>query len=256
MKRIILQKPVKLLILLAGFFITNALIAEFIGVKIFAFEETFGISPFNWNLFGHQGSLMLSAGVLIWPVVFISTDVINEYFGKRVVKILSYLTAGLIFYAFLVIIGSIYLAPAGFWIGDFADQGVPDMQKAYATIFGQGSWIIVASLLAFLIGQLLDAMIFERLRRATGDKKVWLRATGSTLISQFFDSFIVLYVAFVLGPPQWEMSLFLAVGTVNYSYKFMVAILMTPLIYLTHGLIDKYLGEKLSKKLRKQALGN
>ena len=128
------------------------------------------------------------------------------------------------------------------------------MQKAYATIFGQGSWIIVASLLAFLIGQLLDAMIFERLRRATGDKKVWLRATGSTLISQFFDSFVVLYVAFVLGPPQWEMSLFLAVGTVNYSYKFMVAILMTPLIYLTHGLIDKYLGEKLSKKLRKEAL--
>ncbi len=254
MKRLILKKPVKLLVLLAGFFVTNALIAEFIGVKVFAFEDTIGINSLDWNLFGHQGSLMLSAGVLIWPVVFISTDIINEYFGKKVVKILSYLTAGLIGYAFLIVIGSIYLAPADFWIGDFADQGVPDMQKAYATIFGQGSWIIVASLLAFLIGQVLDAMVFEKLRKATGEKKIWLRATGSTLISQFFDSFIVLYVAFVLGPPQWETSLFLAVGTVNYSYKFIVAILLTPLIYLTRRLIDNYLGDKLSKKLRKEAL--
>ncbi len=254
MKRIILQKPVKLLILLAGFFITNALIAEFIGVKIFAFEKTLGISPFNWNLFGHQGSLMLSAGVLIWPVVFISTDIINEYFGKKVVKMLSYLTAALILYGFLVIVGSIYLVPADFWIADFKDQGVPNMQTAYATIFGQGSWIIVASILAFIVGQLLDALVFEKLRLATGDKKIWLRATGSTLISQFFDSFIVLYVAFVLGPPQWDLSLFFAVGTVNYSYKFVVAILLTPFIYLTRNIIDKYLGDKLSKKLKKEAL--
>jgi len=98
MNRIVLQKPVKLLLLLAGFFITNALIAEFIGIKVFAFEATLGIDDFNWNLFGHQGSLMLSAGVLIWPIVFISTDIINEYFGKKIVKVLSYVTAGLIFY--------------------------------------------------------------------------------------------------------------------------------------------------------------
>jgi len=197
---------------------------------------------------------MLSAGVLIWPVVFISTDIINEYFGKRVVKILSYLTAGLILYGFMVIVGSIYLVPADFWLEDFKDQGVPNMQTAYATIFGQGSWIIVASILAFLVGQLLDAMVFEKLRIATGDSKIWLRATGSTLISQFFDSFIVLYIAFVLGPPQWDMSLFFAVGTVNYSYKFIVAILMTPLIYLSRRIIDNYLGDKLSKKLKKEAL--
>jgi len=254
MKRIILQKPVKLLVILAGFFITNALIAEFIGVKIFAFEKTLGINPLNWNLFGHQGSLMLSAGVLIWPVVFISTDIINEYFGKKVVKMLSYLTALLILYGFIVIVGSIYLVPADFWVEDFKDQGVPNMQSAYATIFGQGSWIIVGSILAFLVGQLLDAMVFEKLRKATGDQKIWLRATGSTLISQFFDSFIVLYIAFVLGPPQWEISLFLAVGTVNYSYKFIVAILLTPFIYLMRRIIDNYLGDKLSKKLKKEAV--
>ncbi len=241
--------------MLAGFFMTNALIAEFIGIKIFAFEATLGMNALNWNLFGHQGSLMLSAGVLIWPVVFISTDIINEYFGKKVVKLLSYLTAGLIFYAFLIIIGSIYLVPADFWVEDFAKQGVPDMQKAYATIFGQGSWIIVASILAFLVGQVLDALVFEKFRRLTGEKKIWLRATGSTLFSQFFDSFIVLYVAFVLGPPQWEMSLFLAVGTVNYTYKLVVAILLTPLIYLFRKIIDHYLGIELSGKLKREAVG-
>jgi len=197
---------------------------------------------------------MLSAGVLIWPIVFISTDIINEYFGKKIVKVLSYVTAGLIFYGFMVIIGSIYLVPADFWVGDFTEQGVPDMQKAYAIIFGQGAWIIVASILAFLIGQVLDALIFEKLRRATGDRKIWLRATGSTVVSQFFDSFIVLYVAFVLGPPQWEMSLFLAVGTVNYAYKFMVAVLLTPIIYLTRRVIDNYLGVTLSEKLKREAI--
>ena len=243
-----------MLLVLSGFFITNALVAEFIGIKIFAFEATLGMEAFNWNLFGHQGSLMLSAGVLIWPVVFISTDIINEYFGKRVVKILSYLTSGLIFYAFVVIISSIYLVPADFWVEDFTSQGVPDMQKAYATIFGQGAWIIVASILAFLIGQILDALIFEKFRRFTGEKKIWLRATGSTVVSQFFDSFIVLYVAFVLGPPQWEISLFLAVGTVNYTYKFLVAILLTPLIYLFRKIIDNYLGIELSDQLKKEAL--
>jgi len=100
----------------------------------------------------------------------------------------------------------------------------------------------------------LDALIFEKLRRATGDRKIWLRATGSTVVSQFFDSFIVLYVAFVLGPPQWEMSLFLAVGTVNYAYKFMVAVLLTPIIYLTRRVIDNYLGVTLSEKLKREAI--
>jgi len=254
MNTIIQKKSVRLFLLLAGFFITNALIAEFIGVKIFAFEPTVGLEPFNWNLFGHQSSLMLSAGVLLWPVVFISTDIINEYYGKRAVKLLSYLTAGLISYAFLMVISSIYLVPADFWVTDYMDRGVPDMQAAFTQIFGQGAWIIVASLLAFLVGQLIDAYIFERLRKWSGDKKIWLRATGSTLVSQFFDSFIVLYVAFVLGPPQWEVSLFLAVGVVNYSYKFIVAILLTPVIYLARYLIEKYLGKTVAEQLKREAI--
>lgn len=254
MKFLLHKKEIRLFLILGGFFITNALIAEFIGVKIFALEETLGISPFNWNLFGHEGSLMLSAGVLLWPVVFIMTDIINEYYGKRGVKLLSYLTAGLIFYAFIMVISAIYLSPADWWVGSYQEKGVPDMQAAFGQVFGQGNWIIVGSLIAFLLGQVVDAIIFERLRKWTGEKKVWLRATGSTLVSQFIDSFVVLYIAFVLGPPQWEISLFLAVGLVNYSYKFLVAVVLTPVIYLGHEMIDRYLGKELAAKMKRRAV--
>lgn len=247
------DRPTTLFIVLGGFFVCNALIAEFLGVKIFALETTLGLAPLDWNLFGQSGSLSFTAGVLLWPVVFIMTDIINEYYGRRGVKLLSYLTVGLILYAFGFAYLSIGLAPADWWVGIQSGQGVPDMQAAFSAIFGQGMWIIVGSVVAFLIGQIVDVTVFHRIRRLTGGRHVWARATGSTLISQFIDSFVVLYVAFVLGPQQWPMELFLAVGTVNYVYKFIVAIALTPLIYLGRALIDRYLGDELSRTLRERA---
>lgn len=247
------DKSTRLFIILGGFFIANAIIAEFIGVKIFAFEETFGLESFNWDLFGQVGSLNFTAGVLLWPVVFIMTDIINEYFGKRGIKMLSYLAVGLISYSFLMVYAAIALAPASWWIGVNAENGVPNMQDAFASIFGQGMWIIVGSLVAFLIGQVTDVLVFHRIKRLTGEKYVWLRATGSTLISQFIDSFVVLYIAFVIGPQHWEISLFLAVGTVNYVYKFIMAIVLTPVIYAAHFAIDKYLGVEKAAELKQYA---
>jgi uncharacterized integral membrane protein (TIGR00697 family) len=253
MKNLLSNKAVRLFIVLSGFFVTNALVAELIGVKIFALEPTLGFNPFEWNLFGQSGSLNLTAGVLLWPVVFIMTDLINEYFGKRAVRILSYLTAGLITYAFVMVFFSIWLVPASWWVKVYENEGVPDMQAAFSQVFGQGLWIIGGSLVAFLVGQIIDAAIFHRLRIFTGEEKLWLRATGSTLVSQFIDSYIVLYIAFVIGPQQWPISLFLAVGTVNYAYKFLVAVVLTPVIYLIHSLIDRYLGKDLSLELRTEA---
>lgn len=248
------NRPTILFIILAAFFLTNAIIAEFIGVKIFAVESTLGVPNLEWNLFGQTGSLSLSAGVLLWPVVFIMTDLINEYYGQKGVKMLSYIAVGMISYAFIMIYGSIHLVPAGFWIGSLSEQGVPNMQTAFAAIFGQGAWIIVASIIAFLVGQVLDAIIFHRLRKFTNGGKVWLRATGSTIFSQFIDSYLVLYIAFVLGPQQWGMDLFLAIGTVNYLYKFLVAILLTPIIYLGHHWIDRFLGKELAEEMKRKAV--
>jgi uncharacterized integral membrane protein (TIGR00697 family) len=236
------EKSGRLFTVLAGFFLTNALIAEFVGIKIFALEPTLGISPLNWQLFGQQGTLNFTAGVLLWPFVFVMTDVINEYFGRRGVRFISWLAAALIGYAFLFAYAAIAITPADWWLTSYAAQGIPDAQAAFAGIFGQGLWVIGGSLTAFVIGQLIDVAIYHRVRRITGEGKIWLRATGSTVVSQFIDSFVVLYIAFVLGPQHWPLAQFLAVGSVNYAYKFCVALLMTPMIYLAHALIDRYLG--------------
>ena len=252
----ILDRPTRLFVILGAFFVCNALIAEFIGVKIFALEDTLGLAPFGWTLFGQSGSLSFTAGVLLWPVVFIMTDIINEYYGRRGVRFLSYLTVGLILYAFGFAYLAIGLAPASWWVGIQAGQGVPDMQAAFGAIFGQGLWIIGGSVVAFLVGQIVDVTIFHHIRRVTGGRYVWARATGSTLVSQLIDSFVVLYVAFVLGPQKWSIDLFLAVGTVNYAYKFVVAIALTPLIYLGRHLIDRYLGPDLSRAMTERAAGD
>lgn len=248
-----LNRSSRLFAVLAAFFACNTLMAEFIGVKIFALEDTLGLSAFNWELFGQKGSLNFTAGVLLWPVVFIFTDVINEYFGRRGVRMISYLTVALILYAFLFAYLAIGLAPASWWVGVGAKEGVPDMQAAFASTFGQGLWTIGGSVVAFLIGQLIDITVFQKIRACTGERHIWLRATGSTAISQFVDSYVVLYIAFVIGPQQWPTSLFLAVGTVNYLYKISAAIALIPLIYLVRRLIQAYLGKKEAAALEASA---
>ena len=238
---IVASREARLFIALAGLFVTNAIIAEFVGVKIFALEDTLGIAPFDWRLFGRSGSLSFTAGVMLWPVVFIMTDVINEHFGVRGVRLISWLAVALIVYAFLFAYVAIGLAPASWWVTVGAERGVPDMQAAFANIFGQGLWTIGGSVTAFLVGQLVDVAIFHRIRALTGERWVWLRATGSTAVSQLIDSFIVLYIAFVIGPQHWPVPLFLAVGTVNYCYKMAMAILLIPLLYLGRRMIRAYL---------------
>lgn len=265
MKDILTHKANRLFILLGGFFIANALIAEFIGVKIFSLERTLGIAPFALEIFGMGPfSFNLTTGVLLWPVVFIMTDVINEYFGRKGVRWLSFLAVGLISYAFLMFFIGIRLTPADFWptshlaavTDPVARQSmgaqVGDYNAAFSLVFGQGLWIIIGSLVAFLIGQFVDVFVFHKIKRWTGEKGVWLRATGSTLISQFIDSFVVLFIAFYIGA-DWSIALVLAIGVVNYIYKFTMAIVLTPIIYLAHYLIDAYLGEDLAHEMKMQA---
>lgn len=249
-RHVVDSRATRLFVVLACFLIGDAIIAEFVGVKIFALEKTLDIDEFNWNLFGQQGSLSFTAGVLLWPIVFVVTDIINEYFGPRGVRFVSFLAVGLIAYAFLAAYLAITLAPAEWWVGVNAERGVPNMQAAFANVFGQGMWTIVGSITAFLVGQLIDVTVFHAIRRRTGERFVWARATGSTLVSQGFDSFIVLYIAFVLGPQKWSIELFLAVGTVNYAYKALMALLMTPVIYLTRRLIRNYLGTEGARALQ------
>lgn len=205
-------------VILAGIFITNAVTAELIGGKLIQ------IGPF-----------VMSIGILPWPVVFITTDLINEYFGKQGVKKLSYITACLIAYAFVILFLAINIPAA---------KGIsPVNNEQFTAVFGQSMWIIVGSIIAFLVSQLIDVTVFSFFKKKTGDKMIWLRTTGSTIISQLFDSFIVLGIAFWL-PGKINSQTFLSSALTGYTFKLVTAIALTPLIYLGHHLIKKYLAEE------------
>jgi uncharacterized integral membrane protein (TIGR00697 family) len=147
---------------------------------------------------------------------------------------------------------AIGLKPADFYIASQQANGIGDMNLAFQYVFGQGLWIIAGSIVAFLIGQFADVMTFQFIKRKTGEKKLWLRATGSTLVSQFIDSFVVLIIAFQIGQ-GWSWALVLGIGVVNYIYKFTVAIVLTPFLYVIHNRIDKFLGKDLAAKMLEEA---
>mgnify|MGYP003578042865 CR=1 FL=1 len=205
-------------LILAGFFKTNALVAELIGGKLIQF---FGL-------------FTQSIGIILWPVVFILTDLINEYFGKDGVKKLTYITMGLISFTFIVITIALNIHATSF---------SPVSDNAFKEVFGQSQWIIVASVIAFVISQLVDVYMFWFFKRITGEKHIWLRSTGSTVISQLVDTFVVQFIAFVI-PGKWTLDEFFVNASWGYSFKLMIAVALIPVIYIGHYLIGKYIHKK------------
>lgn len=205
-------------VVLAGIFITNAVVAELIGGKLI-----------------HVGSAVMSVGILPWPVVFVTTDLINEYFGEKGVKKLSIITASLVAYCFVLLYAALQIPAVN------GPNLVNDEQ--FHAVFGQSMWIIIGSITAFLVSQLIDVSLFHFVKNRTGNKMIWLRSTGSTVISQLFDSFIVLGIAFwMTGKMTTEV--FIVSAFTGYFVKLIIAILLTPLIYLGHSIIEKYIHSK------------
>lgn len=217
-------------IILAGFFVTNAIVAELIGGKLVQFFGTF----------------TQSIGIILWPVVFVLTDLINEYYGRSGVRKLTFITIGLIIYTYILITIAINLKAVGFSpVGD----------DVFQTVFGQSQWIIVGSICAFFTSQLVDVYVFWKLRNVTGKRMIWLRATGSTMISQLIDTFLVQFIAFVL-PGKWSFGDFFVNASWGYAFKLLVAVGLIPLIYLGHFAIEKYLGTNESNTSIDEAVNN
>ncbi len=205
-------------VILAGIFITNAVVAELIGGKLI-----------------HVGSAVMSVGILPWPVVFITTDIINEHFGEKGVKRLSLITACLIAYCFVLLYVALQI-PAVKGANLVSDE-------QFHAVFGQSMWIIVGSITAFVVSQLIDVSIFHFFKNRTGNRMIWLRSTGSTVISQLFDSFIVLGIAFYLTG-KMTTDVFIKSAFTGYFVKLIIAIVLTPLIYLAHYAIERYLAKE------------
>lgn len=220
-----------LFIVLAGLFITNAVTAELISNKLIQI-------PLQFEVFGSQfGPFATIVGILPWPVVFLLTDLMNEFYGQKAVRRLSWITAGLIAYCFIIVGLSLAIPAYEIKGSDLADNA------SYLKVFGQSQMIIVGSICAFLVSQLLDAFLFDKIKHKTGNRFIWLRSTGSTVISQLIDSYIVLYIGFVL-PGKMSMGTYMSVAPTNYILKLVIAISLTPLIYLGHFLLRKYLGNQ------------
>jgi uncharacterized integral membrane protein (TIGR00697 family) len=120
-------------------------------------------------------------------------------------------------------------------------------------VFGQSGWIIVGSMTAFLISQLVDVTVFHQIRRALHGRHIWARATGSTIVSQLIDSFVVIYIAFylptLLGKPGVTAAVALDISLSSFAYKVGVAIALTPLIYVAHWAIEAWLGHERAEQL-------
>lgn len=220
---ILKDKRTLVLFILAGFFVANTIVAEMIGSKLISFG----------------GPFINGVSLVLWPFVFILTDILNEYYGKEVVRKLSFITVGLIAYVFIVLFVAIRIP---------AVEISPAKDPAFLNVFGQSMYMIVASIIAFITSQLIDSFMFWIIRKRTGERMLWLRSTGSTLISQLVDTFIVQLIAFVV-PGVWTMSEFAKNASFAYGLKILIAIALIPLIWLLHKVLDNYFGEKLAHEI-------
>ncbi len=217
-----LSRSQKLYFVLGSLFIADTLIAEV-------------VAPKSILIFGR----MMSSGVLLWPIVFILTDLINEYYGRKGVKFITYVGMGMIAYLFMAV-------SVNGWIPAEPNSWVSD--SMFQRVFGSSLWIMGGSITAFLLSQLVDVTVFHYIRRRTKTRFLWLRATGSTVVSQFIDTFVVLFIAFYLsGFKPLDVTMTMALN--QYVYKFVIAVAATPLVYAGHYAIDRYLGAEASHRM-------
>jgi queuosine precursor transporter len=209
------QRKERVYVLLTAMFVAALIAGDFIGGKFFGFA-----------------GLTFSAGIIPFPLTFVLTDIVNEFYGKEGARRLTY--AGLA--AALFVWGLINVALA---LPTHHDSPISD--PVFRSAFGTSARLYLASLTAYMIGQLLDISIFQGLRRLTGERLLWLRATGSTVLSQAIDSLSVSLV-FLLGTRP--LSFIVANAASNYLGKLAMALLLTPLIYLGHAVLRRYLGHR------------
>lgn len=237
-KAYILSRPQKLFVVCTAVFVTALVIAEATASKFFtAFDLPFALSIFGVEF----DSVIMTAGVIAFPITFIVTDLLNEYYGKAGIRFVTFVGMAMIIFEFALLQIAMGVPTASI---------SPVPAEAFNTVFGASGRIILGSLVAYLVGQLVDITLFHWLRQLTEGRMLWLRATGSTFGSQFLDTLIVLTVAFA---GQLRFQEILAITLFNYSYKFIIAIVITPIIYLFHWVMDRYLGHQTAREMIEQA---
>jgi len=206
----------KIFVWMAAIFVICLVIANITGAMLFSV-----------SLPGVAEPLLLSSGVIPFPVTFILTDLLNEFYGKEGARFVTWVGFG------MCVLTAILLMIAGILPVD-SHTLIP--KSAFMVVANQYMGMFIASLVAYLFGQLLDIQVFHLLRTVTKHRFIWFRATGSTVASQLFDSVIVNCIAFWGQMPLHDI---LRVSFGDYTWKFIIAVGITPLLYLGHALLRR-----------------
>jgi uncharacterized integral membrane protein (TIGR00697 family) len=213
----------KLFLALACLFVTSLLVGDIIGGKLYQ-TELGGVV------------LTISVGMIPFPVVFLLTDLVNEFYGQKAARYLT--LVGFVMTWFTIAIFQLADAvPFAGFTGDAAWTGING--DAFERVFMSSTRIMISSTAAYLIAQLVDIGIFHALRRHTGGRMLWLRATGSTIVSQLIDTCVIQFLAWSGKLP---VDAIVSIVVTSYVVKVVIAIAMTPLIYGGHALIERTLG--------------
>ena len=177
-------------------------------------------------------TLDISVGVLLYPITFLISDLLTEFYGKQKAKFVIQVTVLTSFIVMLLLFISIKL-PAVSW-SPLSDS---EFKKAF-NVYGLGS---LASIIAIYIGQLTDIIIFSWLKSLTNNKHLWLRNNVSTIIAQFIDTSTVLLILCSFNIIPWQH--FFDVFISSIIFKIIAALLDTPFCYLGHYLISKLINK-------------
>jgi uncharacterized integral membrane protein (TIGR00697 family) len=218
----VLDTRARLFLALTALFVTALIVGDIIGGKLFE------VSVF--------GSLYtLSVGIIPFPITFVLTDVLNEFYGKKAARTVTWVGLGSAVFAFAVIFAAGAIPFAPFTRG--ADwKGITEQD--FETVFLSSQRILAASMVAYLCGQLIDIFVFHKLKAATLNRFIWLRATGSTVVSQFFDTALIQTLAWY---GTLETAKLPGLILASYGVKVLVAIGLTPVIYVLHGFVTRVL---------------
>ncbi|MEO8550153.1 MAG: queuosine precursor transporter [Kofleriaceae bacterium] len=218
-----LDARLNLFITLVAVFMTCLVVGDLIGGKLTSFY-----------LFGHEW--VFSAGQIAFPITFILTDIINEFYGRAVVRRVTFLAFFMVGLTFCIIYLSAQLPWASFAQDAKWDEAGGVTPHVFSIVFTQATRIQLASMIAFLIGNLIDIWVFFLLKKLTGNKHLWLRSTGSTAVSQLVDTVVI--SAFIwIGKVGFER--YVTIVITSYVVKLLAAIVVTPVIYAVHDVIEK-----------------
>jgi queuosine precursor transporter len=205
----------RLYVYLCAIFVTCLLLGDITGGK--AFETPVG---------------PVSVGLVLFPVTFLLTDVINDFYGRKGAQFVTLLGAAMATLAYVALVGTTALPVHA---DSYFQQG------EYAKVLGGSAKLFIASIVAYCIGQYLDIYVFQFWKRLTRSKHLWLRATGSTVLSQMVDT-ITINVIFWGGVADKSPSWIGAKIVREYMIKLVIAIVLTPLVYAIHGAVIRGLG--------------